>query len=279
MGEAIDMLSTLTQGGTWLATVLLMSMRVGAMLMLTPVMAAAAVPARVRVLLILGLSTALALGLPAAAGVRSAFLMAHPGALISACVTELALGATLGLAIHLAFAAFTLAGRSLDIQIGFGLGQVIDPASNTMAPILTTAFNQVALLVFFLVNGHHALLRGLAFSLDRFPLGAPWPMGAAMGPILKQVTAMFSLSFVLAAPVVFCLLLTDLGLGVLARNLPQINMLTLGIPVKIVVGVLALSLWFIGIGPVMVRVYGSIYHTWDAIFAAAPPAPRLGGVT
>jgi len=67
--------------------------------------------------------------------------------------------------------------------------------------------------------------------------------------------------------------MADLGLGVLARNLPQINMLTMGIPVKIIVGLLALSLWVTGIGPVMARVYGSIYHTWDAFFAAAPPAP------
>ena len=273
MNGAIDLLKTLTQGGAWIATALLLSLRLGATLALTPVLAAAAVPAIVRVLLILGLSAALSLGLPSAVATNSAFLMAHPGALFQAAFTELALGATLGLGIHLAFAAFALAGRSLDIQIGFGLGQVIDPASNTQAPILTTLFNQMGLLVFFLVNGHHALLRGLAYSLERFPLGAPWSLEAAVGPVLKQVAGMFSLSFVLAAPVVFCILMADLGLGVLARNLPQINMLTMGIPVKIIVGLLALSLWVTGIGPVMARVYGSIYHTWDAFFAAAPPAP------
>ncbi|HJV47706.1 MAG TPA: flagellar biosynthetic protein FliR [Geothrix sp.] len=275
MGGAIDLLSSMTQGGAWVATVLLLSLRLGAALLMTPVLAAAMVPATVRVLLILGLSAALSLGLPSVAATPAAYLMAHPGALIQAGFTEVALGSTLGLGILLAFSAFTLAGRALDIQIGFGLGQVIDPSSNSRAPILTTAFNQVALVVFFLVNGHHALMRGLAYSLERFPLGQPWPIDAAVGPVLKQVAGMFSLSFVLAAPVVFCILMTDLALGVLARNLPQINMLTMGIPVKIVVGIFTLSLWFAGIGPVMTRVYGSIYRTWDAIFAAAPPQPRM----
>jgi len=134
-------------------------------------------------------------------------------------------------------------------------------------PILTTAFNQIALVVFFLVNGHHALLRGLAYSLERFPLGRPWPLETSFVPVIKQVAGLFSLSFSLAAPVVFCILLVEMALGVLARNLPHMNMLAMGIPVKILVGMLALSFWFLGIGNVMLRIYGSIYQAWDLIFS------------
>jgi len=270
MLPAIDALSPLSLSPTWLAKIMLLSLRLGTVLMMTPVLAAASVPARVRVLLVLGLSAALSLGLPSVTTVHTEFLVKHPGALIQAGFTELALGATLGLGIILAFSAFTMAGRLLDIQVGFGMGQTLDPLSNARAPIITTAFNQIALLVFFLVNGHHALLRGLAFSLERFPLGQPWPIETAVGPILKQVTGVFGLSFLLAAPVVFCILMVEMGLGVLARNMPQINMLVLGIPVKIVVGLLTLSVWFTGIGPVMTRVYGSIYQTWGVIFEPSP---------
>ena len=81
---------------------------------------------------------------------------------------------------------------------------------------------------------------------------------------------------------VFCILLVEFVLGVVGRNLPQMNMFTMGIPIKIVVGLIALSLWFAGIGGVMSRVYASIATTWDAIFAAAnaPPAssPQRGQV-
>lgn len=269
MGTAIDLLGAWTRGGAFVATVLLVSLRLGTALAMTPVLAAAMVPTTVRVLLVLGLSAALALGLPAVAGAPGPDLN-HPGLLIQAGLTEVALGATLGLGILLAFAAFTLGGRLLDVQIGFGLGQAFDPTSNTQVPVLTSLFNQAGVVVFFLVDGHHALLRGFAYSLERFPVGRPWPLDAALEPVLKQVAGTFSLAFVLAIPVVFCLLLVDLALGALARNLPQINMLTFGIPVKILVGMLALALWLSGIGPVMTRVYGTIFRTWDAVFAAGP---------
>jgi flagellar biosynthetic protein FliR len=156
------------------------------------------------------------------------------------------------------------------VQIGFGMAQILDPVTRQQIPILTAAFNQVGVLVFFLVNGHHALLRGLAYSLERFPLGRAWSVEAAAPMVLKQVGGLFSLGFALAAPVVFCILLVELALGVVARNLPQMNMFVIGIPVKIIVGLTALSLWFGGMGDAMNRVYASIYHSWDGVFAAAP---------
>ncbi|GAB7541599.1 hypothetical protein CS8_012620 [Cupriavidus sp. 8B] len=154
----------------------------------------------------------------------------------------------------------------LDIQIGFGIAQVFDPTTNARLPLFATAYNQAAVLVFFLINGHHALLRGLAYSLERFPLGRPWPLAAALTPMLKQAAGLLGLGFALAAPVVFCILLIELALGVVARNLPQMNMLTMGIPVKIVGGLLAGSLWFAGMGNVMSRVYDGIYQSWNSIF-------------
>jgi flagellar biosynthetic protein FliR len=72
-----------------------------------------------------------------------------------------------------------------------------------------------------------------------------------------------------------CILLADLALGVLARNLPQMNMLVIGLPVKIVVGLAALSIWFGGMGAAMNRIYNSIYNTWDAVFAAAPQPSEI----
>jgi flagellar biosynthetic protein FliR len=262
------MLGAIPIDSVWLLTVFLLSLRLTAVFTMTPLLAAASVPPAVRVLLVLGLAAALSLGLPAAAPTRAAGVrLDAPGALLAAGFTELALGATLSLGVLVAFAAFNVAGRLLDVQIGFGLGQVIDPASNASQPVLTSAFSQLSVLVFFLVDGHHALLRGVAYSLERFPLGRPWPVEAALAPLVKQVGGLLGLGFALAAPVAFSLLLLEMALGVIARNLPQVNMLVMGIPAKIVVGLLALSLWFGGVGDVMSRVYGGLYRTWDALLA------------
>ena len=269
-GSALDV--------SWLVAVFLLSLRLTATFLLTPVLAAASVPVVVRVLLVLGLAAALSLGLPPAS-IAAASALTSTGPLLAAAGAELALGATLALGILLAFGAFSVAGNLLDVQIGFGLAQVIDPASNARAPILTSAFGQLAAVVFFALDGHHALLRGIAYSLERFPLGTPWRLEAAFGPTVTQAAGLFSLGFALAAPVVFCILLLDVALGVVSRNLPQMNMLAVGIPAKVVIGLVALSLWSSGAGDVMGRVYGSLYRSWDTTFgasAAAVPGPALG---
>ncbi|AMO25244.1 type III secretion protein [Ramlibacter tataouinensis] len=228
------------------------------------------VPATARVLLVVGLSVGLALGI-APAQLPDPIAVSS-GQLVTAALTELGLGATLALGVIIAFASVSMAGRLVDVQIGFGMAQVFDPATRRQVPVLQAGFDKLGVIVFFLVNGHHALLRGIAFSLERFPLGRAWPVDAAAPWVLKQVGGLFGLGLALAAPVVVCLLMVELALGVVARNLPQMNMFAVGVPVKIIVGLAALSLWLGGIGDSLNRVYGSIYRTWDGIFATAPAA-------
>lgn len=257
----------ITLDTAWVLTVLLLSLRLSAVLLLTPILGAANLPAIARILLVLSLAAALT-GISPASRTAPLTTVGDTGALLRAGLTELALGATLALGVLLAFAAFSIAGQLLGVQIGFGLGQVIDPASNARSPILTSAYDQLALILFFLVNGHHALLRGIAFSLERFPLGQPWPVAAAFVPTLRLVTAVFVLGFALAAPVALLILLVDFALGIVGRQLPQLNMLTTGIPVKIVAGLLALSIWYGHMGGIVMRVYDAMFRTWSETFEA-----------
>ncbi len=66
------------------------------------------------------------------------------------------------------------------------------------------------------------------------------------------------------------LLLVDFALGAISRNLPQLNMLVLGVPVKIVAGLLALSVWAGGFGAPAGRLYAAIYATWMTWLAPGP---------
>jgi len=247
-----------------LAFIGLLALRIAATFLMTPVMYAAPLPPSMRVLLVLTLSVALAAGFPAPVARWSGW-----SDFLKAAMPELALGMTLGLGILLAFAAFSIAGQILDVQLGYGMAQIVDPVTRRPVPILTSAFEYVGVLLFFLANGHHAVLRGIQYSVERFPVGEPWPVATTAGPVLEQAGALFGLGFALAAPVAFCILLTEFVLGVVARNLPQMNMFTMGIPVKIVVGLIALSLWFIGVGGLMTRVYAGITAAWSDIFAVA----------
>lgn len=249
-------------GAPWLTGVLLLATRIAAVLLLTPILYAVNMPALVRVLMVVALSAVLALPLATPA------LSVHDtGALVSALLQEVIVGATLGLGILMAFAGFTLAGRLVDVQVGFGMAQVLDPLTRVQLPILSAVFGLVAVVFFFLVDGHHALLRGIAASVDRFPVGQAVTPGTAAEPLVRQGAALFALGFALAAPIVLGLLLVEFVLGVVARNLPQMNMLALGIPVKILVGLFALSAWAAGFGQPARRLYESIHQAWSAWFA------------
>jgi flagellar biosynthetic protein FliR len=252
-------------GGAWVATTLLLSVRIAALLLLTPLLYAGSVPLLVRVLMAVGLAAVMALPF---AGGTSAVVPQDIGALVHALLREAAVGATLGLGILMAFAGFALAGRLVDVQVGFGIAQVFDPLTRGRVPVLSSAFGLLAAVFFFLVNGHHAVLRGVAFSVERFPPGREWSLAAAAEPLARGAAALFSLGFALAAPIVLSLLLVDFALGAISRNLPQMNMLVMGVPVKIVAGLLALSVWATGFGPPAERLYSAIYRTWSGWLSA-----------
>lgn len=251
-------------GQPWVLMVLLLSARIAALLLLTPVLYAATMPVLVRVLIAVGIACVVAL--PFAGG--SAPRLADPGALVEALLREVLVGATLGLGILMAFGGFALAGRLIDVQIGFGIAQVFDPLTRTRVPVLSSVFGLLAAVFFFLVDGHHAVLRGVAYSVERFPVGQGWDVAAAAAPVAKEAAALFTLGFALAAPVVLGLLLVDFALGAISRTLPQMNMLVMGVPVKIVAGLLALSVWASGFGAPAGRLYAEIYRTWTAWLAA-----------
>lgn len=252
-------------GAPWLTGMLLLATRIAAVLLLTPLLYAVNMPGPVRVLLVVGLAVVIALPLAPAVPLEDT------GALMAAIVREAVIGATLGLGILMAFAGFTLAGRLVDVQVGFGMAQVLDPLTRSSLPILSAILGLLAVVFFFLVDGHHALLRGIAASVDRFPPGRALDLGAAAEPVARQAAALFTLGFALAAPVVLGLLLVEFVLGVVARNLPQMNMLALGIPVKILVGLFALSVWAAGFGEPARRLYAAIHQAWSGWFAAGGP--------
>jgi flagellar biosynthesis protein FliR len=161
----------------WLAALVLLATRLAAFFLMTPLLAGTGLPAVVRLALIFGLAIVLVGVMPAITYDLSS--ERGLGRFIAAVFTEFALGATLALGVQLALAMFTFAGRVLDVQIGFGIAQVVDPLTNQQLPILSAAFYQLAPVAFFVGNVHHTLLRGMATSIERFPVGQPWTLSTA----------------------------------------------------------------------------------------------------
>jgi len=244
----------------WVLAVFYIVIRLGVVLLLSPILAGLGSLVTVRVLLTFALAALLVQGL----GAR---LPAGPltlGAVVSGACNELVVGGTLAFGVFAAFGAFSLAGKILDVQSGFGIGTVYDPVTRAGAPLFATMLNMLGAVMFFAMDGHHAFLRGLAFSLEQVAPGTGFgtmPVEA----VLRQFGLMFSLGVSLIIPVMLILLLTETALAFVSRVLPQMNVFVVGVPVKIVVGTAVLALTVGTMGPSMGRVYASIFDYWQKV--------------
>lgn len=242
-----------------LAAAALVSIRIATMLAFTPVFTQFPIPATARVLLVAMLSMTLAAALPRNGQSAPTDL----GGFIQAAALEFSFGLLLACGIFCAFSAIAFAGRALDIQIGFGIGQVFDPVSRAQVPIMTSVFLYTGVVVFFLLDGHHALLRGLAYTLKVVPLGGFSPQNVNVRAVIAAWGNVYGLGFMLIAPVAALLLLVELGLGILARGLPQMNIFVIALPIKIMVGLAALAAWARFMPSGLSRIFGLTSDVWN----------------
>lgn len=248
----------LTIDPLWLTAVFLVAIRMGPLFVMAPVFGTADIPVRVRVFL--GLSFAFAL--VTATGTLSAAPLDSIGALVAAALSELVIGIAMVFGVFAAFGAILFGGRLLDIQIGFGIANVFDPVTRSQGPLLGTALNLLAIAVFFAVDGHHMLVRGIAYSLAQFPPGRSLADLQA-GAVVEQFGNVFAYGLMIVAPSVIVLLLLDVGLAIAARTMPQMNIFIVAMPLKVLVGVFTLALSMQYLGPALQRIFGSIGHYWQ----------------
>ncbi len=223
----------------WLVSVALLAVRLTVAVALSPPLTAYGTPTTVRVALTLMLAAlTFAERSPAPMALQ---WVADPLLLILPVLAEVFVGAMLGLGVHVVLAALALAGRLMDVQIGFAIGSVFDPVTRTSANVLGSIVSLLGVTLFFVSDAHLALVQLIAQSIDVFPLGELPLLNDPMRPMLAA-GMMFTLGLAFAAPVAMALVLTDVAVGVASRNLPQVNVLMLVIPIKVIVGFFVLAL-------------------------------------
>ena len=213
--------------------------RVMALVALMPGFDATFVPPLVRVILSCGVAFALS---PLLIGQSSTLLKYTPQGYVAAVLSELLLGALLGFLLSCLLEAARLGGELIDLQIGFRAGALFDPLSSVSSSVLGRFWYLLATMYFLCLNGHHWLLAGLMRSFQVCPVGQLSCSPHLVALALSVVSALFMLALKLAAPVIAALILADLTLGLVGRGMPQMNVLMVGMPGKILVGLIALAL-------------------------------------
>jgi len=216
----------------WLISVALLTVRLTMALALSPAITAFGVPGSVRVALTVALA-----GLTYAdrsPAPEAAVWAANPSLLIMPVMAEVFIGALLGLAVQVVLGALALAGRLMDVQIGFAIGSVFDPVSGVRSNVLGSMMGLLGVTLFMAGDVHLQLAGWLAQSLDVFPLGQFATLNEPLRPLLGT-GFLFTLGLAFAAPVVAALLITDVAIGAASRNMPQVNVLLLATPLKVIV--------------------------------------------
>ncbi|WP_291323362.1 flagellar biosynthetic protein FliR [Desulfonatronospira sp.] len=168
----------------------------------------------------------------------------HPAQIALMIFGELVLGLILGLIVHFLFAAIQTGGDLIAFQMGFKMMNIVDPLTGQQESITTQFLYMCSMLVFLSINGHLYLLMGLTQSFDLIPPGGLFITPELVNQIIYYSSQIFVLAFKIASPVIATVFLVNLGLAFMARTAPQMNVLLLGFPIKICVGLLFLGMVF-----------------------------------
>lgn len=157
------------------------------------------------------------------------------------CVRELLFGFAMGFVLSAMFAVALTAGGMMDTQIGFSMVSVYDPQNNTQAPVSGNLLNIMLIVLFFSMDGHLKLIGMLYRTLETVPIGHAVPAMQIALTAVEVMSQSLVLSVMVAMPVVAAGLVLEFALGAMIKTVPQMNMFVVGLPVKIIVGLLVLG--------------------------------------
>lgn len=222
----------------WLAQHYWPFIRVAGMFATMALLSGRSVPVRLK----LAIALAITLGItPALPPVAYRFeTLSLLGMLITA--QQVLVGMLLGIISSMVVNTFAVAGQILGMQIGLGFAAMVDPSTGQQVPVIAQFYLMLASLMFLTFDGHLMMVRVIVASFDAIPVG---PYGADVDAFYYVATWagwMFAAAMTFAISAVVAILTMNLAFGVMTRAAPQLNIFSIGFPIKLVSGLLVLWL-------------------------------------
>ncbi|MGQ0618851.1 MAG: flagellar biosynthetic protein FliR [Panacagrimonas sp.] len=241
----------------WLQTGLLVMARVASLLMLAPVFGERGIPPTVRLMLVLPLTLLIVPMVPAAQP-----LPLFSAIWVAAMAQQVLIGIAMGLSLRLIFEAFALAGELIANSMGLGFAQLADPVRGVNAPIVGQFLVVVASLLFVATGAYLTVIDALVDSFRNRAVSDTVLDLASLRLMIDWAGSLFAGGVQLALPVLASMIAVNLAIGVLGRSAPTINLMAVGFPLTLTLGLLmlqwlmpslasVLSGWLDGAWPVM----------------------------
>jgi flagellar biosynthetic protein FliR len=243
------------------AAFMLVFARVGTMVMLLPGVGELSVPSRVRLTIALALTAVL---LPLHQQAYATIELKALGPVLVMLFQELIIGAVLGLTARLAISALQIAGSVVAQQLGLGFVTEIDPTQNQQGLLVGNFLTILGITLIFATDLHHLIIAALNDSYTLFAPGELPLTGDVAQLVTRIVAAAFRIGIQLAAPFLVFGLLFNLGLGVLSRLMPQMQVFFIGMPLSILLGLFLLLL-------VLSAMMGTFTNYFEGVLAELAP--------
>ena len=199
-------------------------------------------------------------------------IVAAPSTMLAygvAVLSELFIGWLIGFVAYVCFSAIHMAGKVMDMQVGFAVVNVMDPTSGQQIPLIGSFLYNLGIIVFLVTNGHHMIITALAESFRMVPILTMQPNLSLSMIMVNFVNGIFLTGMTVAMPVTFAILLVNVALGILARTMPQMNIFVVGIPMQLMIGVgvlaMLLPFYVMFLGGMFDEMYGKISIALQAL--------------
>lgn len=246
----------LTSFGTQkLILFLLILIRTAGIFTLTPIFGAQQVPVTVRVAISLALTVVFLPLVPSPAAFSTDLM-----SLTLMVAREALVGLSIGFVINMVFMAIEMAGSFVDLNAGFSFATTVDPVHGTNSALAARLHNLLAGLIFFTSNSHHLVIKGIADSFTLAPVGVASINTTMVGGITDLFVALFMIAIRIAMPVMAAVFLTDLAMAVASRVVPQMNVLMVGFPLKLGVGLVGMLIAVPVVAIMSRNMFGDMCH-------------------
>lgn len=159
---------------------------------------------------------------------------------------EAMIGLILGFSLQLVSASITVGGQVISNAMGLGMANMFDPNLGNV-PVISQFLIVLSTLIFMLLDGHLIIIDIIFRSFTSFPIGQPIPLNSILQAVVDFSPLIFTGGLLLALPMMITLLLVNIGLGVITRSAPSLNIIAVGFPAILLIGVIILILSLPGI--------------------------------
>ena len=195
--------------------------------------------------------------------------------LVYSVISEIMSGVILGFIANMIFEFIRMAGGYMDIQIGLSMMNILDPSSETTSTPFSNLSYFISMVIFFIIDGHHLLIKCLIQSFKVVNIGQNIVFQDTFSVVLDAFREYFVVGVKIAIPLVLIIIITDLCMALVSRTVPAINVMILGMPVKMVVGLLT----FIALLPIMIKIvsyaFNLIPDIIEEMLKVLPAAPMV----